>query len=229
MKRIFIQILSVTAIMLLTAGCGSRDKKSSAEETSAIRPKEAVTAEETRTTEGNPAAETVSGGDETQDTYANETAASKADALQSGLLSEEEARNIALNDAGVTEQEVSGIRIKLETEHGVQEYEVDFYAGNAEYDYDIDAVTGDIRSKDMDIDYDFSYTETSGAEISEEEAKVLALSKVPGAAESNIRIHRDYDDGRAIYEGSIIYNNKEYDLEIDANSGKIVEWEEEYD
>ena len=33
------------------------------------------------------------------------------------------------------------------------EYEVEFYAGNKEYDYDIDAMTGAIRSMDQDCEF----------------------------------------------------------------------------
>lgn len=240
MKRIVIQILCITAITLLAAGCGSKGREASGD-ASVVRPKEAAAETASLPTEGisaaeTAAAETVANASETPAASVNETEAAntggatadKPSDTQNALLTEEEAKTIALNDAGVTEQEISGIRIKLETEHGVQEYEVDFYAGNAEYDYDIDAVTGEIRSKDMDIDKDFYYAEPSDTEISKEDAIALALSKVSGATESDIRIHRDYDDGRTIYEGSIIYNEKEYDFEIDAGSGQIVEWEEEY-
>ena len=33
------------------------------------------------------------------------------------------------------------------------EYEVEFYAGNSEFDYDIDAMSGAIRSKDQDCEF----------------------------------------------------------------------------
>lgn len=59
-----------------------------------------------------------------------------------------------------------------------------------------------------------------------EAAKKIALDKVSGAASSNLRkIKLDYDDGRAKYEGEIIYQNKEYDFEIDAYTGEILEWD----
>ena len=37
----------------------------------------------------------------------------------------------------------------------------------------------------------------------------------------------DYDDGYYRYEGDIIYQQREYDFEIDANTGNILEWSEE--
>lgn len=68
---------------------------------------------------------------------------------------------------------------------------------------------------------------TVGAVISEEEAIKLALEKVPGASEKDVRIHLDHDDGKTIFEGSIVYEGVEYDFEIDADSGVILEWERE--
>lgn len=70
-------------------------------------------------------------------------------------------------------------------------------------------------------------TGTSDAAVSLEEATRIALDKVPGATEQDIRINLDYDDGRQKYEGDIIYEQKEYDFEIDANTGEVIEWSEE--
>lgn len=67
----------------------------------------------------------------------------------------------------------------------------------------------------------------SDAAISEEQAKKTALEKVPGAGDNDIKIHLDKDDGKTVYEGSIIYKDREYEFEIDAESGKILDWEEE--
>ena len=35
------------------------------------------------------------------------------------------------------------------------------------------------------------------------------------------------DDGRLIYEGKIIYNDREYEFEIDAATGAVLDWESE--
>lgn len=64
--------------------------------------------------------------------------------------------------------------------------------------------------------------------ITADEAKELALAKVPGASASDIReFEVDYDDGRTEYEGKIIYSGTEYEFEIDAGSGQFLSWEEE--
>ena len=68
---------------------------------------------------------------------------------------------------------------------------------------------------------------SSGVAVSQDEAVQIALDRVSGATAQDVRIEPDRDDGRYKYEGEIIYNNMEYDFEIDANSGTILEWSEE--
>ena len=65
--------------------------------------------------------------------------------------------------------------------------------------------------------------------ISRDEAIQIALDRVPGANAQNVKIELDRDDGRYKYEGEIFYNYIEYDFEIDANTGTILEWSEERD
>ena len=68
----------------------------------------------------------------------------------------------------------------------------------------------------------------SGAMITAETAKELALSQVPGAALNDIfEFETDYDDGHTEYEGKIIYNGMEYEFSIDAYSGAFRSWETE--
>ena len=70
---------------------------------------------------------------------------------------------------------------------------------------------------------------SAGVAISQDEAVQIALDRVPGATAQNVKIELDRDDGRYKYEGEIFYNRIEYDFEIDANSGTILEWSEERD
>lgn len=103
---------------------------------------------------------------------------------------------------------------------------MEFYAGNQEYDYEILKSTGDILSYDYNIE-GYSQTQESGKSVSIEETKKNMLAKVSGASEQNIRIWEEKDDGRVTYKGQIIYSDTEYDFEVDASTGQILEWSSE--
>lgn len=66
----------------------------------------------------------------------------------------DEAKNIALTNANLTEDAVKFLKTELDHENGVLVYEIDFTYDTYEYDYKIDANTGEIVSYDRDSIYD---------------------------------------------------------------------------
>lgn len=160
------------------------------------------------------------------------TAAQNPTVQAAGAVDEAKAKQIALDHAGVSESDTAFLLVKPDYDDGVAVYDVEFYvaATNSEFDYEIDAATGEIRSYDYDAE---NYapaqqgTAASGQTMSEAEIRAIALAKVPGATENDIRLNLDRDDGRLRYEGKIIYQGMEYDFEIDAYSGAIQEWDAE--
>jgi len=66
------------------------------------------------------------------------------------LISEEEAKQIALEHAGLTEGAVKSFSIQLDWDD--YKYEIDFFTKGIEYEYDIDARTGEILEFDKDRD-----------------------------------------------------------------------------
>lgn len=74
----------------------------------------------------------------------------------------EAAKQIALADAKVALKDVTFIKAELDNEDGRAVYEIEFYSGNVEYDYDIDALSGEIISNDFDIE-DYSIPAQSAA------------------------------------------------------------------
>ena len=146
--------------------------------------------------------------------------AAAAGANGDAMISLEDAKATALSHAGFTSDQVTFVESKLDYDDGLQVYEVEFYTQDyQEYDYEIDAYTGEIVSYDYDAEYYTPPASGSGAAITAEEAKALALAQVPGAASSDIiEFETDYDDGRLEYEGKILYNGMEYEFEIDAYS-----------
>lgn len=80
-----------------------------------------------------------------------ESAATNAGAADT-IISQDEAVNIALSHAGVASSETSMLHVKLDYDDGIQVYEIEFYVGNTEYDYEIKAADGTICSYDMEIE-----------------------------------------------------------------------------
>lgn len=165
----------------------------------------------------------------------DQAAADQDQAVQQPAATEDEqkeaALQTALKDAGVNEADASRIRVTMDRDDGMLVYEVRFDAAEVEYDYEIDARSGRIISTDVerwdDDRDDRNRTANANVAVSRDEAVKTALAKVSGATERDIRIELDYDDGRYKYEGDIICNGIEYDFEIDADHGNIIEWSEE--
>lgn len=147
-----------------------------------------------------------------------------------GEVTLEQAKQTALAHAGRKASEVTFTKAQKEFDDGQWTYEIEFVVqsknGCQEYDYDISVSGGKILSHDYDAE---SYTpkpQTSAAKT-ENEVRKIALAKVPGAKAEHCSLWLDEDDGRLVYEGQIVYDQMEYEFEIDAYSGTVLEWEAE--
>lgn len=159
----------------------------------------------------------------------NDTAAAtnQTNAAADGQVTLEEAKEIALQHAGLSSDKVTFVKGNLERDNGKEKYEVEFYTADfKEYDYEIDASNGKILSYDYDAE---QYTSVkTGDGITEEKAKEIALAQVSGATAQDIyEWEVDYDDGRLQYEGKIYDADTEYEFTIDGYSGAITSWETE--
>lgn len=161
-------------------------------------------------------------------------------------IGKDAAKTAAFSDAGVTEDEITRLKVSKDHDDGRSIYEVDFTVASTgdEYDYEISAEDGSILQVDQEMgkgSVSTTQNQTQSQEqtqnqgtatqshpaISEEKAKNLALERVPGATAQNLRMQLEFDDGIQKYEGDIVYDGKEYDFEIDANTGTFLEWSEE--
>lgn len=161
-------------------------------------------------------------------------------------IGKDAAKTAAFSDAGVTEDEITRLKVSKDHDDGRSIYEVDFTVASTgdEYDYEISAEDGRILQVDQEMGkgsvsttqnrtQSQEQTQNQGTAtqshpaISEEKAKNLALERVPGATAQNLRMQLEFDDGIQKYEGDIVYDGKEYDFEIDANTGTFLEWSEE--
>lgn len=142
-------------------------------------------------------------------------------------ISAEQAREIALNDAGVNASDVTRIKVKNDFDDGVRIYDVEFYVGFDEYDYEIGYEDGVIYSKDLDIERTFP---SAGGAVDRNGAINLALSDAGflAADVTRTKVETDRDDGFTIYEVSFRNGDYEYDYDINAATGEIRSGEFEY-
>ncbi len=138
-------------------------------------------------------------------------------------ISKEKAVELALANAGLTRNQISELEVEEKFEKNRKVYEVEFDAGQYDYEYKFAIADGTLVKKD--VDYEGSLNNSNPLTIAG--AKEKALARVQGANDNHIRIKEDEDDGRIEYEGKIIYGNYEYEFEIDAASGIFLEWEQE--
>lgn len=189
---------------------------------------EATGAAASRDAAGDAASGAVQASGAAQASETAQTSAAAQNASDSGMIGEEKAKEIALNHAGLTEDQTQRLWVKRDYDDGRSIYEVEFYGeGRDEYDYEIDAVTGEIVTFDTDL-HDHGTAPLEGqSQVSEEQVRQTVLERVPGASAENIFLHLEWDDGRLEYEGELIYDNMEYEFKIDAYSGAVTEWEAE--
>ncbi|EIC96837.1 peptidase propeptide and YpeB domain protein [Lachnoanaerobaculum saburreum F0468] len=152
-------------------------------------------------------------------------------------ISADKAKRIALGDAKLAEKDVTFVKVELELEDNRLVYDVEFYSGNVEYDYDIDAVSGAIVSADKDIE---NYvipaqpsteapTKAQASEISVEKAKQIALSHAGVGSARFTKAKIDYENGVKVYEIEFKVGNMEYEYDINVLNGAIVSSSAEID
>lgn len=140
-------------------------------------------------------------------------------------ITKAKAKSIALKHAGVSASKATFVKAKLDYEDGRRVYEIEFYSGNTEYDYEILASNGKIISYDKDIEnYKIPRKNTSSSTyIGKAKAKSIALKDAGVSASSATftKTKLDYEDGIRVYEIEFYTNSAEYEYEINARTGKI--------
>ena len=162
------------------------------------------------------------------------------------------AKAVALESAGVAEDDAVFSTAGLDKRNGMDYYAVDFTAGGQSYEYDIDAVTGVVidsssgggtaetpaagdddgtASAPAAASPSPSAGQTTGgqaAAVTEEQARETALSHAGFTADqvTFVRSELDRDDGRLMYDVEFYTSDyKEYDYEIDAATGDVISYD----
>lgn len=80
---------------------------------------------------------------------ASSTSNSSSSARPSATVSAEAAKATALADAGVSETDVTALKVHADSDNDAPVYDIEFKHGRTEYDYTVNAVTGTITDKDI--------------------------------------------------------------------------------
>jgi len=112
----------------------------------------------------------------------------------------------------------------------VPKYDGTVIKGNYEYEIDVDAKTGDIIKFEKEQILISNGTTGSNSSnvinlITSQEAKNIMLNKVPGA--TIIEFSYDGDDAVPKYDGKLIKDNCEYEIDVNAKTGAIIKFEQE--
>ena len=139
----------------------------------------------------------------------------------------------------------------MDYERGVMVYEVDFYADAYEYDYDINAETGEIVKNDKEFEDDAWFSQKEQKMVKEFQDKehlqneqalvrkeqgtneeyltlddvkkiVFEHAGVDAAKVFDFESEFDYDNGRAEYEVDFESGEFDYDYDVDAVTGEII-------
>ena len=144
-------------------------------------------------------------------------------------ISAEQAKEIALRHAGAHQGEINMIKVERDFDHGIYEYEIEFWKNGTEYDYTINADTGAIIKHKQEMKYHHNAPmhnqQNQSARISGEQATNIALSHANLTRDQIkfLNCKPKVDDGREIYDIKFWKGFKEYEYEIDAITGTILE------
>ncbi len=169
------------------------------------------------------------------------------------VIGEEAAKQAAYTHAGVNAEDVLYVKAELDRERGVTIYEVEFRTAEYEYEYDINATTGEV------VKYEREYEPGSAADIlnteknhiasaggsqtaetivdraqiylAEAEVLLSALThaNVNADAAYDVSVELDNEHGKAVYEVEFKADGCEYEYEIDASTGDVLKFDKEYD
>ncbi len=140
-------------------------------------------------------------------------------------ITEDEAKTIALDDAGLTEEETASIRVTAEHDDGKQLLEVSFVTQNyEEYEYEILAESGLIYGASYEYE---TASEGTGA-VTLEQAQEAAAAHAGELADevTFTKTKTEKDDGRTIHELEFrTQDEKKFEYEIDADTGAVLAWD----
>lgn len=146
------------------------------------------------------------------------------------LISYDEAKRLAYEHAGVNAEQVIIDDLGLDSDDGVPIYELEFHVGPDEYDYEIHGLTGEVLDFEQDIESGGAGVDSSEM-ISLDAAKQIAFDHagVDGTQARFDDQEWEEDDGIPYYSLEFEIGEDEYEYEIHAVTGEILDYDIDLD
>lgn len=141
-------------------------------------------------------------------------------------ITKQGAIEIALDNANVNESDTSRLAAYLNIDDLTKKYEIEFVAGEYEYEYEIDATTGnilDMSKEKTGLNLPTLPDPNSEEYIGEERAKQIAYDNAGVSEVSFVRVHLDTDDGIVYYDVEFRSGDYEYNYDVNALTGELLE------
>ncbi len=137
----------------------------------------------------------------------------------------DKAKEIALGDANVTAGKATFTKTKLDSDERTPKYDIEFRTSDKKYDYEINAVNGNIIEKDTEVLQSQSSGNTNNSYIGVDRAKEIALkdANVTAGKATFTKAKLDSDERTPKYDIEFRTSDKKYDYEINAVNGNIIE------
>lgn len=129
----------------------------------------------------------------------------------------DEAKAIALSDAGFSENEVRFTEAAEDKKD--KEFDIEFFVDRAEYDYSVN-----YDGKIVSFSYDSNKVISAGKNVDEATAKQAALEHFGKTNDEVKRSRIEYDREDNDYEISYVVESVEYEVTVSAFDGEIVEY-----
>ena len=174
---------------------------------------------------------TESGSTRLEDVELNGTASDKK------YIGKDAAMTIAITDAGIVAENITKYDCELDFEKGLMVYEIEIDCDDYEYDYVINAITGEIIRQEKELprkhqtpDGEQSEGSCTETHITSQEALTKAMEHAGLAIDTSLS---DYECELGRKRGVCVYNIEfdldgyEYEYMINATTGDIVKYEKE--
>ncbi|NHM14070.1 PepSY domain-containing protein [Xiamenia xianingshaonis] len=144
-----------------------------------------------------------------------------------GIMSQDEALDVALAEVGLTAADVTVTKNALEVDDGIETYDIEFASQTDQFDFTINAKTGAVLERKVEA---VSTTSGNVADaIPEDEAKTIAAERagVPEGSATFTEVKLEQDDGVAVYDITLTDGTTKYECTLDAKSGQVIDFSSE--